>query len=188
MKTPPRTQTARRTLHALHATNFLVLTATGLLIQFPDWRAALLGGYGPILSASHRWCGVVFGALPVALALWFGPSFLRDAWKRASRRKGRPVRRGNLIAAFVGAAGFVGTGVILWWDPPGAPRALFDVSLLIHQVLTYVGLAVLVAHLIWIRRLLWAKARFAIFPKPAAERPVRTSPVVQGSAVGGDPC
>lgn len=188
MKTPPRTQPARRTLHVLHATNFLVLTATGLLIQFPDWRAAVLGGYGMLMSSIHHWCGVVFGALPVVLMLLIGPWLWRDSWKRASRRKGRAVRRGNLIAALVGAGGFVGTGAILWWDPPGAPRALFDVSLLIHQVLTYVGITVLVAHLIWIRRLLWAKARLAMSWRPAAERPVRTAPVMQGSTVGGDPC
>ena len=69
MKTPPRTQPARRTLHVLHAANFLVLTATGLLIQFPDWRAALLGGYGMLMSSLHHWCGVVFGVLPVLLIL-----------------------------------------------------------------------------------------------------------------------
>jgi hypothetical protein len=188
MKTLPRTRTPRRALHALHATNFLVLTATGLLIQFPEWRASLLGGYGTLLSATHRWCSVVFGVLPILMVLWIGPWLWRDAWKNASRRNGRPIRRGNLIAAMAGAVGFVGTGAILWWDPPGAPRALFDVSLLIHRVLTYGGLAVLVAHLFWIRRLLWAKARVAMAWRPVAGRPASTAAVMQGTTARGDSC
>jgi hypothetical protein len=122
MKTPPRTQPARRTLHVLHAANFLVLTATGLLIQFPDWRAALLGDYGMLMSSVHHWCGVVFGVLPVLLILLVGPWLWRDSWKRASRRNGRAIRRGNLIAALAGVVGFVLTGAILWWDPPTAAR------------------------------------------------------------------
>ena len=188
MKAPPRTQTPRRAFHALNAANFLVLTATGLLIQFPDWRASLIGGYGTLLSSAHRWCSVAFGVLPLVLLLWLGPWFWRDAWKRASRRSGRAIRRGNLLVAVVGGAALTLSGAILWWDPPAAPRALFDVSLFIHRVLTYVGLAVLVAHLIWIRRLIWARLRSAMTWSPASGRKAAAPAVMEGTTAGGDPC
>jgi hypothetical protein len=141
-----------------------------------------------LMSSVHHWCGVVFGALPVILILLIGPWLWRDSWKRASRRNGRAIRRGNLIAALAGAVGFVVTGAILWWDPPGAPRALFDVSLLIHRVLTYVGLAILVAHLIWIRRLIGARLRSAWTWSAAPARRTAAPPVIQGTTAGGDPC
>ena len=177
---------ARKSLHALHATNFLMLAATGLLFQFPEWRAALLGGYGMLLQDLHRWGGVIFAALPVIALAWVGRALWRDAWKRASRRKGRAVRRSNLWAAIAGAVGFTATGAILWWNPQGAPL-LVDASLLVHQFLTYAALAILVAHLFWIRRLLWAKTRAALGFTPA-QRPREKSPALIRETAGGETC
>lgn len=176
----------RRSLHALNAVLFLALLATGLLFQFPEWRAALLGGYGMLLQDIHRWGGVAFAAFPVAALAWVGRTLVRDAWKRASRPRGRALRRGNLWAALIGGVGFTATGAVLWWSPQGMP-ALVDASLWLHQVLTYAALAILVAHLIWIRRLIWAKTRAALgFGLPKAR--ARKAPVIIRETAGGETC
>jgi len=177
---------ARRSLHVLHATNFLMLLVTGLLFQFPEWRATLLGGYGMLLQDLHRWGGVIFGAAPILAIALVGSALWRDSWKRASRRNGRAVRRANLWAAIVGCIGFTVTGAVLWWGPRGMPR-LVDASLWLHQVLTYTALAILVAHLVWIRRLIWAKVRTGLgFGLPRTGEPKAAAFVRE--TTGGETC
>jgi hypothetical protein len=64
---------------------------------------------------------------------------------------------------------------------------LVDVSLWLHQVLTYAALAILVAHLFWIRRLIWAKARAAIglgVPRVREKK----SPAIIRETAGGETC
>lgn len=177
---------ARKSLHALNAVLFLLLLATGLLFQFPEWRGAILGGYGMLLQDLHRWGGVAFAVVPALALAWVGSTLWRDAWKRASRPKGKNLRRGNLWAALAGGAGFTGTGAILWWGPRGMP-VLVDASLWLHQVLTYAALAILVAHLFWIRRLIWAKARAAIgLGMPRVRE--RKAPAIIRDTAGGETC
>ena len=176
----------RKTLHALNAVLFLALLATGLLFQFPEWRATLLGGYGMLLQDIHRWGGVAFAVFPALALAWVGGTLWRDSWKRASRPKGRNLRRGNLWAAVIGGVAFTATGAILWWSPRGM-LTMVDASLWLHQVLTYAALAILVAHLIWIRRLIWVKTRAALglgVPKTREKK----APVIIRETAGGETC
>ena len=181
-----RSRWARRSLHALNAVLFLLLLGTGLLFQFPDWRGTLVGGYGMLLQDLHRWGGVAFAVVPALALAWVGSVLWRDAWKRASRPKGKNLRRGNLWAALAGGVGFTGTGAILWWSPQGMPL-LVDASLWLHQVLTYIALAILVAHLIWIRRLILAKARAALGVGVPKLRE-RNAPAIIRETAGGETC
>jgi cytochrome b subunit of formate dehydrogenase len=58
----------RRILHIAHVILSLVLIATGLVIEFPELRARLVGGYGMQILQVHLWLGWAFMAAP-ALAL-----------------------------------------------------------------------------------------------------------------------
>ena len=71
----------RSALHSSNALAFFALFGSGLLLQFPDLRAWLVGGYGREIQQIHLWLSVWFLAAPV-LAL----GLLGRSWWRESRR------------------------------------------------------------------------------------------------------
>jgi cytochrome b subunit of formate dehydrogenase len=141
----------RRAVHAAHAVTALALIASGLVIEFPELRVRLIGGYALWLMAFHDWTGVPFMALPLcALAIAPRP-ILRDLL----RRLGPPDRFGwkklHILASLLLSVVLALTGTVLWIDP-AMPLALFDALVQAHVVATWLLIASLPVHLFEARR------------------------------------
>lgn len=141
--------TARRGLHALHTLASLALVGTGLLIQWPELRARVLGGYGRELALLHEQSALVFLAAP-ALALAFaGRALARDASARL-RRPHLTWRKTHLVLSVALSLALSVSGVAMWID--AGPLWLLDAATQVHVWTTWAFLAALAAHLVAARR------------------------------------
>lgn len=145
-------------LHLSYALAVLVKVASGLLLTEPDLRARLVGGYGRQIMEIHLWSSWVFlGAPLIALALAARP-LLRDLSRRLGRPGGITWRKIHLsVTTSVGIVLSL-TGVLLWLDP-NLPRALSDLMLDVHDMLIWVVIAALSAHLVAARRTILLRTR-----------------------------
>jgi cytochrome b subunit of formate dehydrogenase len=136
---------ARPLLHTVHLATFLALLVTGLLLLVPGLRAAVTGGYSLLIRETHRWGGVAFTVLPVAIVAGAGA---RTVFVAHSQRTARTLWQGTHVALTV-AMGvvFTVTGFVLWGKQL-APDAIVDVSRLAHDWLTYAAAVLVVAHLL----------------------------------------
>lgn len=75
----------RRGLHALHTLSGLALLGTGLLIQWPELRARVLGGYGRELGLLHDQAAIAFLAAPALAVALSGSALVREASARLRR-------------------------------------------------------------------------------------------------------
>lgn len=132
-------------LHVSYATVVLVLTGTGLVIQFPDLRARWFGGYGRELATVHEWTGVAMLVLPLAVLLWARGA----AWKRIRLRSRRRARMRlhavHLWFTLVSGVVFVVTGFVLWFQLR-LPDAVVDTSIELHAGFSYVLYVVVPLH------------------------------------------
>lgn len=144
---------ARWWLHFAHAVTMLVLLATGLLIEFPEARARVLGGYGRELLQIHDWTGVVFAIAPLLALFLAGRPLLADVRKRlvAPRiaRWARPQvwRASHVAASLLLSVLLVATGFLLWLDL-GLPIAALDAMLTIHITATWLLFGLLPIHIV----------------------------------------
>lgn len=136
---------ARPLLHTAHLLTFLLLLITGVLLFAPSLRAAIVGGYSLLIRQTHRWGGVAFVALPLLLVLRFGPRnvfvpplerTLRTLWQAAHTGA-------TLLLGLI----FTATGFIMW-GKQSLSDSLVDGSTWLHDSLTYIAAAMLVAHLL----------------------------------------
>jgi hypothetical protein len=137
--------TARQGLHALHTLASLALVATGLLIQWPELRARLLGGYGHELALLHEQSALVFLAVPALALALAGRALLRDAAARLSRPR-LTWRRVHLATSLVLSLALSVSGAVMWLDR--GPLALLDASVQAHVWSTWAFLATLAVHLV----------------------------------------
>ena len=115
-------------LHASYAVVVLVLVATGLLIQYPDLRAALAGGYGRTFATVHEWAGVAMLALP-AIALVLSPRKAIEVIEiRSYQRTELRLHAVNVWFTLLGGAGLIVTGFLMWF-----PRSLPDSIPMVSQ-------------------------------------------------------
>lgn len=136
----------RRTLHIVHVLMSLVLIATGLLIEFPELRSRLVGGYGMLILQYHLWLGWAFMAVPaIALALAAGP-LLRHLRALLGAPHGITWRKSITVANLASAIGVGASGVPLWLDG-SFPLAFVDASLQVHIGCTWVCIALIPPHL-----------------------------------------
>lgn len=148
----------RRLVHASHAAATVVLLASGVLLQAPDLRAWLLGGYGRELALVHEAAGVPFVLIPlVALARAARP-LLRDARRRLGPPGPLGWRKLHIASTLVAAPLLAATGIVLWFDAP-FPLAVSDLALEVHAALSWLLLALLAVHLAAARRKIAARAR-----------------------------
>ena len=159
---------ARRWLHASHALTTLALLATGFLIQWPDLRARVVGGYGRELAIVHVWVGWAFAlAPPLALALAVHP-LLADLARRLGPAETSRGRQAHVVITLVAGGLLSVTGIVLWWpDDSGAlPLALLDASLEVHIWATWVFAVSLPMHLLAARRKIVERVRVALGGEP----------------------
>ncbi|MEB2345522.1 MAG: cytochrome b/b6 domain-containing protein [Deltaproteobacteria bacterium] len=148
----------RRLLHRSHAAATLVLLASGVLLQAPDLRAGLVGGYGREISLVHRAAGVLFVLVPLAALLRAGRPLARDALRRLDPPDPRAWRQLHLVLS-LGATPLLALTGLLPWLGARIPAAIGDLALEAHAALAWLFLAMLAAHLLAVRRKLGARFR-----------------------------
>src|SRR5947209_9932091 len=150
---------AERLLHWLNALGFLFLLVTGLVLYLPS--LSRLVSRRQLIQDMHFWAGVSWlGALALVLALGVRrfartarelESFDRDdlRWLRGGKAPQGRFNAGQKINAALTAAFTVLFGVsgLLLWFGEQDTRFRFASTVLLHDGLMYVSLALLVGHL-----------------------------------------
>jgi cytochrome b subunit of formate dehydrogenase len=137
-------------MHATHAAASVLLIATGLLMQFPDLRARLIGGYGLQIARIHDWLGAAFIAAPLlALGLAARP-LLRDLGRRLGPPDPIGWRKIHIVLSLFVTLLLSLSGALLWLG--GLPLAVEDATVEVHSALTWVLAASIPIHLFAARR------------------------------------
>ena len=150
-----------RTLHWANALGFFVLLVTGLMLYLP--RLEVLVGRRPLVQETHFWSGVAWIAVLVGIVLLGDrrgivrtareiDAFDRDDLRWLTGRRPAPQGRFNagqkinaaLTVAF--ALLFFLSGLFLWFGERDT-RFRFASTLVLHDGLMYVSLALLAGHL-----------------------------------------
>lgn len=148
-----------RLLHWVNAAGFLFLLATGLILYLP--RLSMLVSRRQLIQSIHFWGGVGWlGALAVVMVLGGRrllatarefDSFDRDdlRWLRGRKAPQGRFNAGQKINAVLTAAFTVLFGVsgLLLWFGEQDTRYRFASTVILHDGLMYVSLALLVGHL-----------------------------------------
>lgn len=148
----------RRAVHASHAGTTLALLASGALLQWPDLRAGVLGGYGRELALAHEAAGVAFVLIPLAALARAGRALLRDARRRLGPPDPFGWRKLHIASTLVAAPLLGATGLVLWLDEP-VPLAVVDAALELHAALSWLLLGLLAIHLVAARRKMAGRVR-----------------------------
>ena len=150
-----------RTLHWANAAFFLFLLATGLILYLPALSIAV--GRRPLVQSVHFWSGVAWIAVLAAIVVLGDrrgivrtareiDGFDRDDFRWLAGRKPAPQGRFNagqkvnaaLTAAFTVL--FLVSGLLLWFGERDTSLR-FASTVVLHDGLMYVSLALLLGHL-----------------------------------------
>jgi hypothetical protein len=142
----------------VHALASLALLASGLLLELPDLRARLVGGYGREILQVHLWASWVFLGSPALGLILVGRPLLRDFLRRFVPPHATTWRRVHLGTTLAATSLFGVSGLLLWLDV-GLPLALADAALALHMGLTWLLLVLLPAHLFAARDKIAARVR-----------------------------
>jgi hypothetical protein len=148
----------RQALHHLYTAALLLLFATGLLLAQPDLRAFVVGGYGRQILDVHIWLGWVFVGLPVLVLLLAGRPLLRDLLRRLGPPDGVTWRKIHIVITLTAGIALGATGLVLWLDS-GFPLAFSDVAVELHEIFSYLVIAILGLHLVAARRKIVVRTR-----------------------------
>ncbi|ASA24411.1 molybdopterin-dependent oxidoreductase [Paenibacillus donghaensis] len=132
-------------LHMWNAWLVLFLSISGLMLLGGVWRE-LLGEGRVWLKLAHIYIGLVL-LIPVIY-------YLLLASKHWKRLKGKNGQKANVIFVMAMLVGWIISGVVLWQFRLVGPRAA-NAALLIHDLLTWIGLPVIIYHSI--TRTKWLK-------------------------------
>jgi len=156
-------------LHRWNAWLAVLLAATGGLLAWEPVRGWLDGYFRQPVKLIHIAIGVGTG---VVLSLYL-PSMARH-WKQLRKR---PRQRGNLAFVLALLVGWLVSGIVLWlirWFPPGWANG----ALLVHDLLTWLGVPYLLYHSIV--RLKWLRK-----PERRTVRTDEEEPAEDGNRYGG---
>ncbi|WP_340026048.1 molybdopterin-dependent oxidoreductase [Paenibacillus sp. FSL K6-1096] len=132
-------------IHLWNAWLVLFLAVSGLILVGGFWRE-LLGEGRVWLKWGHTALGLVL-LIPVVY-------YLLLAAKHWKRLKGKPAQKANVIFVLALLIGWLLSGVVLWQFRLAGPRAA-NIALFIHDLLTWIGLPVIIYHSI--TRVKWLK-------------------------------
>lgn len=148
-----------RLLHWVNALGFFFLLATGLILYLP--RLSVLVARRQLIQSLHFWSGVGWlGALVLVIVLG-GRRMLRTArelesfdsddlrWLRGGKAPQGRFNAGQKVNAALTAAFailFGASGLLLWFGEQDT-RLRFASTVILHDGLMYVSLALLVGHL-----------------------------------------
>ena len=155
-----RTQRIRRALHTGHVLATFVLLATAALLEWPELRARVIGGYGATVVSVHLWAAVVFMAAPVLAMALASRKLLDDLRHRLTLHGPWPGRwrKTHIVLSIVATVVLSASGIALWADDY-VPRGLWDLSRSGHVVFSVVIAAALPIHLVYERRRIVGRLR-----------------------------
>ncbi|MFC3843156.1 molybdopterin-dependent oxidoreductase [Paenibacillus sp. MAH-36] len=173
-------QSFGKRLNAIHSWNawiLLLLTIMGIVLSI----GAIRGDLG-IFRVSLKQLHIYLGVASILLMVLYAP-MIRKHWRQIRTRRNQ---RANLVFVLALLVGWAASGVVLW-QFRHLPPALNNTALLIHDLLTWVGVPYAVYHAIsrsrWLKRqqrLDQAAAAAAV--KPPAVQPAATPPVAASDA------
>lgn len=132
-------------IHLWNAWLVLILAVSGLMLVGGFWRELL--GEGRVWL---KWAHIVFGLALLIPVVYY----LLLAAKHWKRLKGKPAQKANVLFVLTLLTGWLISGVVLWQFRLAGPRAA-NTALFIHDLLTWVGLPVIIYHSI--TRVKWLK-------------------------------
>ncbi|GGA43138.1 molybdopterin-dependent oxidoreductase [Paenibacillus physcomitrellae] len=134
-----------RRIHTWNAWIVVILAITGLILVSGYWREAL-GGWRVWI----KWAHVYVGLLLIAPVIYY----LFLAAKHWKQLRGRPKQKTNVIVVLGLLVGWFLSGIVLWQLKLFGP-SWTNPALVIHDLLTWVGLPYIIYHSI--TRLKWIK-------------------------------
>lgn len=150
-----------RVLHWVNAAGFFVLLATGLILYLPSLSEQV--GRRPLMQSLHFWSGIVWVVALILVVLAGNRRAVLETARQVDRfdsddlrwllmRKPAPQGRFNagqklntvITAAFVIL--FLISGLLLWFGERDTMYR-FASTVVLHDALTYISVAILVGHL-----------------------------------------
>ncbi|MBA2940659.1 molybdopterin-dependent oxidoreductase [Paenibacillus sp. CGMCC 1.16610] len=171
-------QSFGKRLNAIHSWNawiLLLLTITGIVLSI----GAIRGDLG-IVRVSLKQLHIYLGVASILLMILYAP-MIRKHWRQIRTRRNQ---RANLVFVLALLVGWAASGVVLW-QFRHLPPALNNAALLIHDLLTWVGVPYAVYHAISRSRWLKRQQRLdqaAAAVKPPAAQPAAVPPVAASDA------
>ncbi|MBW4081574.1 molybdopterin-dependent oxidoreductase [Paenibacillus sp. S150] len=164
-------------IHMWNAWLVLFLAVSGLLLVGGFWRELL--GEGRVWL---KWAHIAFGLVLLIPVIYY----LLLAAKHWKRLKGKNSQKANVIFVLVLLIGWIASGIVLWQFRLAGPRAA-NTALFIHDLLTWVGLPVIIYHSI--TRVKWLKEprKRSIVPETASEGEDRVAGGTQQPAAAQGP-
>lgn len=132
-------------LHAWNGWIVVILALTGLILVGGFWRGVL----GEV-RVWIKWAHVVVGIASILPVVYY----LALAGKHWKQLKQKPWQRFNVLVVLGLLLGWFGSGVLLWQFRAVGP-SVSNVALVIHDLLTWVGLPYIIYHSI--TRVKWLK-------------------------------
>ncbi|WP_150270329.1 molybdopterin-dependent oxidoreductase [Paenibacillus tepidiphilus] len=123
-------------IHKWNAWLVLFLAISGLVLIGGFWREVL--GEGRVWL---KWAHIVLGLALLVPVVYY----LLLAAKHWKRLKGKPAQKANVIFVLALLIGWLLSGIVLWQFRLAGPRAA-NTALIIHDLLTWVGLPVIIYH------------------------------------------
>ncbi|MCY9660721.1 MULTISPECIES: molybdopterin-dependent oxidoreductase [Paenibacillus] len=171
-------QSFGKRLNAIHSWNawiLLLLTITGIVLSI----GAIRGDLG-IVRVSLKQLHIYLGVASILLMILYAP-MIRKHWRQIRTRRNQ---RANLVFVLALLVGWAASGVVLW-QFRHLPPALNNAALLIHDLLTWVGVPYAVYHAIsrsrWLKRQ-QRQDQAAAAVKPPAAQPAAAPPVAASDA------
>ncbi|MBY0118900.1 molybdopterin-dependent oxidoreductase [Paenibacillus xylanexedens] len=139
-------------IHAWNAWIVVILAVTGLMLVGGFWREIL--GIGRVWL---KWLHIIVGLAMLAPVVYY----LILAGKHWKQLRNRPWQRVNTIFVLALLVGWLLSGIVLWQFKLAGPR-WSNAALLIHDLLTWVGLPYIIYHSITRTKWLKDPARRAV--------------------------
>ncbi|OKP81729.1 oxidoreductase [Paenibacillus helianthi] len=146
-------------IHMWNAWLVLILAVSGLMLVGGFWRELL--GEGRVWL---KWAHIAFGLVLLVPVLYY----LLLAAKHWKRLYGKNSQKANVVFVMAMLTGWIVSGIVLWQFRLAGPRAA-NAALFVHDLLTWVGLPVMIYHSI--TRVKWLKEpkKRSIVPEMAPE-------------------
>ncbi|UQZ33758.1 oxidoreductase [Paenibacillus sp. PK3_47] len=163
-------------IHRWNAWLVLFLALSGLLLVGGFWRELL--GEGRVWL---KWAHIGFGLVLLVPVIYY----LLLAAKHWKRLKGKTGQKANVIFVLVLLIGWMISGIVLWQFRLAGPRAA-NAALLVHDLLTWIGLPVIIYHSITRVKWLQEPKKRSVLPETAAPEDPAGKPV-QSPAAAANP-
>lgn len=152
-------------IHAWNAWIVVILAVTGLMLVGGFWREIL--GIGRVWL---KWLHIIVGLAMLAPVVYY----LILAGKHWKQLRNRPWQRVNTIFVLALLVGWLLSGIVLWQFKLAGPR-WSNAALLIHDLLTWVGLPYIIYHSITRTKWLKDPARRAVKTTTTSTRTQHTA-------------